>query len=167
MVQLPITGKVSMDAIVSSKRFCQVGLVVRDCEKSARSWAGILGVAPPAVMITDDANVSHIEYRGSTTPARAKLAFFELGALQLELIEPVDGPSTWRDFLEAKGEGVHHLAFAVDGMDRVIDNLGQSGGTLEQRGDYTGGRYGYVDMNPTLGLVLELLENMPVDRAPS
>jgi len=36
-----------------------------------------------------------------------------LGSLSLELIEPVGGPSTWREFLDTRGEGVHHIAFHV------------------------------------------------------
>ncbi|HHX65119.1 MAG TPA: VOC family protein, partial [Chloroflexi bacterium] len=110
----------------------------------------------------DPAEQSHISYRGESTPARAKLAFFDLGQVRLELIEPVDGPSTWREFLDAHGQGIHHIAFTVRGMDDVLARLESIGGETVQRGDYVGGRYAYVDAVAGLGAVLELLENFEV-----
>jgi methylmalonyl-CoA/ethylmalonyl-CoA epimerase len=139
---------------------CQVGLVVRDIEKTAKIYADVFGMKVPNVIITDPAEVSHIKYRGATTPARAKLAFFQMGNVSLELIEPVDGPSTWREFLDEHGEGVHHIAFRIKGMDRVLAYLEGKGISAIQRGDYTGGRYAYVDSAPALGVILELLENL-------
>jgi len=141
----------------------QVAIVVRDIEKASAAWAQVLGVDVPPWKATDTADVSHISYRGETTPARAKLAFFSLGQVSLELIEPIDAPSTWNDFLEAHGDGIHHIAFQIKGMDVVLDNLAQQDVTLVQRGDYAGGRYAYVDGQSTLGAVLELLENLPED----
>ncbi|OGD24120.1 MAG: hypothetical protein A2Y69_08870 [Candidatus Aminicenantes bacterium RBG_13_59_9] len=41
----------------------------------------------------------------------------ELKNITLELIEPDRNPSTWREFLDAKGEGIHHVAFEIKGMD--------------------------------------------------
>ena len=139
---------------------CQVGLVVRDIEKMAKVYADVFGMDVPNVMITDPAEVSHTKYRGESTPARAKLAFFQMGNVSLELIEPVDGPSTWREFLDEHGEGVHHIAFQIKGMDRVLAYLEGKGISAVQRGDYTGGRYAYVDSAPSLGVIFELLENL-------
>ncbi|MEA3408056.1 MAG: VOC family protein [Chloroflexota bacterium] len=138
---------------------CQVAVVVEDVEKVSEAWAELLGVEVPGWSITDPADISHIRYRGKTTEARAKLAFFDLGQVRLEIIEPVGGPSTWRDFLEEHGQGLHHIAFVVDGMDEVLTALGAQGLDLVQRGDYTGGRYAYVDGIPQLGCILELLES--------
>jgi len=141
----------------------QVAIVVRDVEKASAAWARMLGVDVPSWKATDMADVSHVRYGGETTPARAKLAFFRLGQVSLELIEPIDAPSTWNDFLEAHGDGIHHIAFQVQGMEVVLDNLAQQDVTLVQRGDCAGGRYAYVDGQSTLGAVLELLENLPAD----
>jgi len=139
---------------------CQVGMVVRDIEKTAKIYADVFGMKVPEARLTDPAEISHINYRGATTPARAKLAFFQMGNVSLELIEPVDGPSTWQEFLDEHGEGVHHIAFRIKGMDRVLAHLEGNGISAVQRGDYTGGRYAYVDSAPTLGVILELLENL-------
>ncbi len=144
---------------LGSDLVCQVGIIVRDVEKTAQAWADLLGVEKPVARITDTKDKSHINYQGASTDARAKLAFFNLGQVQLELIEPVGAPSTWAEFLEKHGQGIHHIAFRIKGMDDVLAELQAHDIPLVQRGDYTGGRYAYVDGIPALGAILELLEN--------
>ncbi len=144
---------------LGSEIVCQVGVIVEDIAKTSRAWADLLGVEPPPARLTDGQDVTHARYRGEGTDARAKLAFFDLGQVQLELIEPVGGPSTWREFLDAHGQGIHHIAFRIKGMDGVIARLEARGVPLVQRGDYTGGCYAYLDGVPQLGAILELLEN--------
>ena len=138
---------------------CQVAVVVEDVEETSEAWAKLLGVEVPDWSMTDPPEMSHVKYKGETTEARAKLAFFDLGQVRLEIIEPVDRPSTWGDFFDEHGQGLHHIAFFVEGMDEVLMALEDQGLTLVQRGDYTGGRYAYVDGTAQLGCILELLEN--------
>jgi methylmalonyl-CoA/ethylmalonyl-CoA epimerase len=138
----------------------QVGVLVRDIEKTARAWADFLGVETPEIRMTDEAQKARTRYRGKPSAARATLAFFDIGpGIQLELIEPTAEPSTWRDDLDRKGEGFHHLAFEIKGMKDKIARLGESGMGVLQTGEYTGGRYAYIDATRDLKLVLELLEN--------
>ncbi|WP_049823071.1 VOC family protein [Thermobaculum terrenum] len=136
----------------------QVGMVVKDIEKAARRWAALLGSPMPEVIVTAPWEQAHTEYRGAPTPARAKLAFFHLGQVDLELIEPIDGPSTWQDHLQTHGESIHHVAFRVQDMEEVIAALEAKGLSLLQRGDYTGGRYAYLEDS---GAIIELLEDLP------
>lgn len=145
--------------ILGTDIVCQVGVIVRDVEKASKAWAEILGASVPQWRMTGPADESHIRYRGQPTEARAKLAFFNLGQVQLELIEPVGAPSTWAEFLEQHGQGIHHIAFRLKGMDEVLVRLEAHRVPLVQRGDYKGGRYAYVDGVPELGAILELLEN--------
>jgi catechol 2,3-dioxygenase-like lactoylglutathione lyase family enzyme len=145
--------------VLGSHVICQVGLIVRDIEKSAKAYADLFGMDVPAWSLTDSEEKAHTRYHGQPTEARAKLAFFDMGSLSLELIQPVGGPSTWQEFLDAHGEGVHHIAFQIKGMDGQLALLERKGMPLVQRGDYTGGRYAYIDAIPQLAVVLELLEN--------
>jgi len=138
---------------------CQIGIIVRDIERTAKAYADIFGMDTPKIIITDTEEITHIKFRGAPTQARAKLAFFQMGSLSLELIEPVGDPSTWKEFLDEHGEGVHHIAFRIKGMDEVLESLNEKGISTIQRGDYTGGRYAYVDSTSALGVILELLEN--------
>jgi len=137
----------------------QVGIIVRDIESKARAWSEILGLPMPEIIITDPVDKAQTEYNGKSTTARAKLAFFHMGQLEVELIEPMDGPSTWKDQLDGHGDSLHHIAFEIKGIQEKIAFLDSKGVPLVQRGEYTGGRYAYLDGVSQLGTVLELLEN--------
>ena len=144
---------------IGSNVICQVGLIVRDIERSTKAYSRVFGVPEPESIVTDGQEVAHTRYRGEPTDAQAKLAFFRMGQVTLELIEPIGGPSTWQEFLDERGEGVHHIAFFVEDTDRVVAFLEQNDIAVVQQGDYTGGRYTYVDSVSELGVILELLEN--------
>ncbi|GAB4427843.1 MAG: VOC family protein [Chloroflexi bacterium OHK40] len=144
---------------IGTTTVAQVGLIVRDIEARARAWADVLGVPVPPIIVTAPVETARTEYAGASTPARAKLAFFHLGQVDLELIEPIGGPSTWQEQLDRHGESLHHIAFRVQGLGERLAYLDARGVPLIQRGEYTGGRYAYVDGGSTLGAILELLEN--------
>ena len=136
-----------------------VAIVTSDIEAKARAWAELLGVPAPEIRETASAAETQIRYRGQPTPARAKLAFFRLGQVSLELIEPIDRPSTWGDQLDQHGDSLHHIAFRIKGMAEKLALLDDLGIPLVQKGEYKGGRYAYVDGIEKLGATLELLEN--------
>ncbi len=146
-------------SVLGTDAICQVGIVVRDIERTARRYAALFGVDVPPIHVTDPEEKTHVRYRGEPTAGRAKLTFFRLGAISLELIEPIDGPSTWQEFLDTHGEGVHHIAFRVSGMNDVIRRLEDQEMPVVQQGEFTGGRYAYIDSAPQLGVILELLEH--------
>ena len=132
--------------ILGTKIVTQIGFVVNDIEKTSQAFADFLGVEKPQWSLTDTIDKTHGEFNGQPCPARAKLAFFHVGeTLDIELIEPDETPSVWRNVLNEKGEGVHHIAFVVNGMKEKILALEGNGMKLLQRGEYTGGRYAYID----------------------
>jgi methylmalonyl-CoA/ethylmalonyl-CoA epimerase len=138
----------------------QVGLIVRDIEKSIDQYMQVFNVETrPGVMETDGPDKTDMKYNGQRSEARAKLAFFNMGQVTIELIQPIGGPSTWQEFLDAHGEGVHHIAFNVKGTPQVVSFLGGKGIPVVQQGNYTGGMYTYLNSAPQLGVMLELLEN--------
>jgi methylmalonyl-CoA/ethylmalonyl-CoA epimerase len=135
----------------------QIGLVVDDIEKYIQSFSEVLGMKKPEIILTDSFDKTHTEYNNSPTGAQAKLAFFDLKNISVELIEPVTGPSTWKEFLDTKGPGIHHIAFKVKKMEENIDFLQENEGKLVQKGIFEGGSYAYIDMSEKLGLIIELL----------
>ncbi len=146
--------------ILGTKIVTQIGFVVNDIEKTSQAFADFLGVEKPEWSLTDTIDKTHGEFNGQPCPARAKLAFFHVGeTLDIELIEPDETPSVWRNVLNEKGEGVHHIAFVVNGMKEKILALEGNGMKLLQRGEYTGGRYAYIDCVDQLKTIVELLEN--------
>src|SRR2546425_976719 len=116
---------------------CQVAIVVRDINRAAKNYADIFGVDVPKIITTDPENIAHTKYCGAPSQARAKLAFFQMGQVALELIEPIGEPSTWRDHLEQHGEGVHHVAFRTDDMQKTLSVLNHQGLATVQTGDFT------------------------------
>ena len=146
--------------ILGTKIVTQIGFVVNDIEKTSQAFADFLGVEKPQWSLTDTIDKTHGEFNGQPCPARAKLAFFHVGeTLDIELIEPDETPSVWRNVLNEKGEGVHHIAFVVNGMKEKILALEGNGMKLLQRGEYSGGRYAYIDCVDQLKTIVELLEN--------
>ena len=146
--------------ILGTKIVTQIGFVVNDIEKTSQAFADFLGVEKPQWSLTDTIDKTHGEFNGEPCPARAKLAFFHVGeTLDIELIEPDETPSVWRNVLNEKGEGVHHIAFVVNSMKEKILALEGNGMKLLQRGEYTGGRYAYIDCVDQLKTIVELLEN--------
>jgi methylmalonyl-CoA/ethylmalonyl-CoA epimerase len=144
---------------VGSDLIAQIGIIVRDVEKTSAAFAKIFGMETPAWSWTGEYSRAQTQYRGKPTPARSKLAFFHFGQVDIEFIEPDEHPSTWREFLDSKGEGVHHIAFIIDGMAARTAALDAAGIPLVQKGEYTGGRYAYFDSFEPLKVILELLEN--------
>lgn len=148
------------NSILGTRKVTQIGIIVKDIEKTAEAYAHFFGIQKPGIVVTDIFDKAHTEYEGKPTQARAKLAFINVGeSLDLELIEPDHEPSTWRNFLDTHGEGVHHIAFVVKDMDEKIASLEESSIPLQQKGDYEGGRYAYMNSSEQLKVIIELLEN--------
>ena len=81
--------------VLGTKFVTQIGILVHDIEKTAQAFADFLGVEKPrACLLRDTPDKAQTEFRGRSSEARAKLAFFNLGSLQLELIEPDHNAST-------------------------------------------------------------------------
>jgi catechol 2,3-dioxygenase-like lactoylglutathione lyase family enzyme len=144
---------------LGSRKLAQVAIVVRDIEESSRRWADALGVEPTNIIVTQPGDECRMTYRGEPSNCRAKLAFYDLGGVQLELIEPIGEESAWHEGLASRGEGVHHLAFWVEGMDQSKAFLDSRGMSLIHRGDMGEGQYAYYDAQDRLGVMLELLEH--------
>jgi len=141
----------------------QVALIVRDIEATKQKYAEFFGVEAPPTVDGGDYAITGATYYGKPAPkAGAKLAFFNVGpSLSLELIQPNGEQSTWQDFLDKHGEGLHHIAFNVKGMDDKLAACEKLGMITTQRGKYgdASGEYAYLDATKDLKLFVELLEN--------
>jgi catechol 2,3-dioxygenase-like lactoylglutathione lyase family enzyme len=108
--------------------------------------------------------IRHVEYPnatyyGETAGYRGKRAFFYLGPIQIELIELVDGKTIHEAFLKEKGEGVHHIAFEVDSLEKSKENANKAGLKITQsfsRPDGSG--FAYLDTEKTGGISFELIQ---------
>ena len=147
--------------ILGSNKVMQVAVVVKDIETTKKKYAQFFEVDVPATITSGDYEITKTEYKGQPAPkAACKMAFFNAGGLTLELIEPNGEPSTWQDFLDEKGEGLHHIAFEVEDTDKAIEKAKTMGMTLQQRGKYGngGGEYSYLE-SPDLKIIIETLQS--------
>jgi methylmalonyl-CoA/ethylmalonyl-CoA epimerase len=147
------------DAFVKTKTITQVAIVVKDVDKVRLEWAKFLGVEAPATSIAASHESRPTQYKGEPTDAKAKLAFFNLDNIQIELIQPLGGKSTWQEYLDSHGEGIHHIAFSVQDINGVEKQLAVQAMPTVQSGGWNGGAYSYIDASGKLGCILELLEN--------
>ena len=153
------SGRKEGSGLIQDRTMVQVALVVNDIETAAKNWAGFFGVDVPGISIATSNEKNPTQYMSQPSGAEAKLAFINLENITVELIEPVGGPSTWADFLEKHGEGVHHIAFDIKDMDATVDGFEKSGIPMIQHGGWDTGEYSYMDGTEKLGVVIELLEH--------
>ena len=132
-----------------------IGIVVSDLERAARAYAGVLGVAVPRVRAVKAVR----DPAGSRGDRRAypRTATIGLNGVAIELLEPQGGASPWRDQLEAKGPGLHHIAFGVADRAGHLRHLQEAGGVVRVGGE-AGGAMTDVDFGSQLGFTIELEE---------
>ena len=130
----------------------QVGIVVKDVDEAIANLEKVLG-KDSFVVAEGEGDATLADGRNSTI--KGKLAFCQLGPIQLELIQIKGGESCHLDFLEANGDGIHHIATEVSDLDQEIERFREKGIGVLQRGQGLR-RYAYVDTKP---IILELIEN--------
>jgi catechol 2,3-dioxygenase-like lactoylglutathione lyase family enzyme len=130
----------------------QVAVVVEDLESVAESYQSILNIGPWTILDWEAPRVYDRTYHGKPAWAREKIAITLVGDVQLELVQPVDGDSIYRDWLDEHGEGLHHINFLVDDVDEVAETLAGEGFPSIQSGRFgpeeRGGAYNYIDIKP-------------------
>src|SRR4051794_17465390 len=90
-----------------------IGIAVRSIEAQRPFYEGVLGAVFEGVEDVPDQKV--------------RVGFFRVNDVRLELLEPTDPSSTVAAFLEKRGEGLHHVAFTVEGIEARIAELKQAG----------------------------------------
>ena len=152
-----------MQGVLGTSNIIQVAVIVKDIEATKKKYAEFFGVEAPPTIGAGDFEITQTEYMGNPAPrAQCKMAFFNVGDnLSFELIEPNGEKSTWQDFLDEKGEGLHHIAFGVKGTDNVVAACEKFGMITTQRGKYGdgSGEYAYLDATKDLKLFIETLES--------
>jgi methylmalonyl-CoA/ethylmalonyl-CoA epimerase len=83
-----------------------IGRAVKNMEESNRLFSKLLGKEPY--------KIEEVASEGVRT------SFFDVGGVKIELLEATNADSPIAKFIEKKGEGVHHLAFAVDDINKSI-----------------------------------------------
>jgi len=141
----------------------QAGIVVQDAIRTARGYTDLFGLGPWVFfdllldqMILDDRPLTGIE-------TGVRIAMADLGRLQIELLEPMYGPSTYMSFLKERGEGVHHLSFGrIEDHGRFVEAMTRAGQGIEMQGVWGGAvTFTYLATQKDLGVILEAVSPAP------
>jgi methylmalonyl-CoA/ethylmalonyl-CoA epimerase len=135
-------------------RIDQVGVVVHSVDECVRTYEKIFGQGA-FVVVEGEGQATLAD--GREVVIKGKLAFAQLGPVQIELIEIKEGPSVHVDFLKKNGEGIHHLAEYVSDFDEAVERFRKVGIKVLQLGSGMR-RYAYMDTKP---FILELIEGQP------
>ena len=146
-----------MENNISFEGFIQIAIIVKDIQKAAETWAKMLNVPVPEIRDNPPAQNPDLTYRGNPAFYGLKLAVIPFGNLIIELHEPDEHESTFREFLDKHGNGVHHLGFQVgEKRDAVVSELEAMGYALRTIGYYPGSSWTIVDTEEDLGVNLNI-----------
>jgi methylmalonyl-CoA/ethylmalonyl-CoA epimerase len=122
-----------------------LGIAVSSLEEAIPYWENVLGLKCYAVEEIADQKV--------------KTAFFKIGQTKIELLESTDPEGPIGKFIEKKGPGVHHVAFAVNDTDEALNDVAVKGVKLIDKTSRKGAEglsIGFLHPKSTLGVLTEL-----------
>jgi methylmalonyl-CoA/ethylmalonyl-CoA epimerase len=141
-------------------KFAHAALVVKDMDKAVKLFEALeVGPFPPFLGGTG------MSFSGKTVHGKPvdydmdlRIARSDLGGLTVELIQPLKGRSIYDEFLEEKGEGLHHLAFMVDDFDAEVADMEKKGFRVIQTGAMPNTKWAYLEAESPGGMLIELCQ---------
>ncbi len=124
-----------------------IGIAVKDLQKAIQYYENILGLKCYAIEEVKDQKV--------------KTAFFMVGQTKIELLESTSEDGPIAKFVEKRGEGIHHLAFAVNDIEKSLQEVEQKGIRLidkQSRKGAEGLDIGFLHPKSTFGVLTEFCE---------
>jgi catechol 2,3-dioxygenase-like lactoylglutathione lyase family enzyme len=159
---------VSVVETLAAGRLFQVAFIVRDLDAALERYSAMLGAGPWRCWTLHSRDHTGEEYMGGPTDYVTRLALTSGDEMQLELVQPVKGPSVHEDWLNEHGEGFHHLGYVVDSVADTIAEMAKAGYPVIQGATGFGasgdGVYAYFDTRPELGTIVEAVQ--PPTRMP-
>jgi len=137
----------------------QVAVVVRDLQKAVENYWKTLRIGPWSVYTFAPPTLMETEVRGRPLHYSMRLALTRAGPVEIELIEPLEGPSVYEEFLAKKGEGLHHLGALVDNVSATLAAFRKMGIDVLMSGKWGDvSEFYYMDTEPVLGIVYEIIK---------
>ncbi len=121
-----------------------IGIAVEDMKEAIAYYENVLGLDCYAVEEVPDQKV--------------KTAFFQVGDTKIELLESTDPEGPIGKFIEKKGQGIHHIAFAMPDVSTALKDAAQNGVRLVDlvpRNGAEGLKIGFLHPKSTLGVLTE------------
>ncbi len=148
----------------------QIAVVVRDLQKTMELYHKTMGWGPWSVYEHTAPRLHDTVLRGVPTAYSMLCAETHVGPIDFEIIQPLEGPSIYKEWLEAHGEGVHHIACMKVGSDadallRQFEEMGMQPMMEGSIGETI--RYFYLDTEPMLKFILESGSGHAIDLQPT
>ena len=134
----------------------QIAFVVKDLTAAERFFTEKMGV--PRFFRFNDVKVYEAFYRGGPGDFHIHISLGYAGDSQIELIQHLSGRSIYKEFLDKRGEGLHHLGFIVPDHEKVIADFTANGFPVIQSGrigNNPGVRFAYFDTEAAIGAIME------------
>jgi hypothetical protein len=140
----------------------QIGYIVRDLDAAMRSWCA-LGVGPWYTV--RDFHMERCRYRGELCEPTMSVAFANSGPMQIELLQQHDdGPSIFREFLDAHGEGYNQLSWWATDFDAVLGRAEAAGWRLVFSNMDAEIRFALYELDTKISPVVEVTELTDLNR---
>jgi methylmalonyl-CoA/ethylmalonyl-CoA epimerase len=157
-------------ALNKNRKIFQIAFVTRDLERSMKAWVETLGVGPWRVAAFTEETVKDFVVHGAVVgePFKFLIAISRMGDTELEIIQPVYGPTIYSKFLDERGEGLHHIKEQItdEAIDGVLADYRDKGIGITQTGRFFTDFHHYLDSEAKLGFVYELGNCPPLDLPP-
>lgn len=137
----------------------QLGYVVGDIEQACKHYESVFATDPFSPVVEVD--MDGVLLRGEPVATTIKVAFVQSGDVQIEFIQPVAGENVYTEFLETRGDGIHHLGYRVEDMVAAKAALTQRLGEPVFARDMGIMEFAYFDASQVGGLMIELLYTRP------
>jgi len=127
------------------KHIEHIGIAVANLDEAIQYWENVMGLKCYNIEEVKDQKV--------------KTAFFKVGEVKIELLEPTSPESTIASFIEKRGQGVHHIAFAVENTDKALADVEAAGVKLidkQSRNGAEGLKIGFLHPKTTMGVLTEI-----------
>jgi methylmalonyl-CoA/ethylmalonyl-CoA epimerase len=157
------------EAVGGGVRVDQVAFIVENLDQAMGRWSAFYPGEEWTIYTYGPDNVVDLRYLGQPGRYSMRLAFIGRDP-QIELVEPLDGPSIYHDWIAAHGFGMHHLGFYVARIADAIGAFERAGRPTLQSGRGYGldgdGGFAYFDFEDIFAIHLEAIE-VPKRRRPS
>lgn len=133
----------------------QICIVVRNLKKTTEYYEQILNIGP---FVFPDVTYTDVTYLGKPSDGYWKMAFARMGPIELELSCPIRPPSIYEDFLNEKGEGLHHIGFDVSNLDEAIKRAEGLGIKVLMSGRTSKSGFAHLDTREFGGTIFEVIQ---------
>jgi methylmalonyl-CoA/ethylmalonyl-CoA epimerase len=145
--------------IFNFDKVSQVGIVVRDLEKCMKSYWEEFKIGPWKVWTFAPPVTSETTLYGKPVQHAFRIAEAMVGDLCLELIEHLEGETIHKEFLDKRGEGLHHIQYIRNDIEPALERFRKLGIGVIQSGKVAKDSYYYLDTESRFGIIVELATN--------